>query len=206
MTPIQYLISSPSRTGTINMQAMLMCAGVKVLVSHSPYIDIDYKNTCLIILERHNRFAAIMSQIMADCTKEYHNYTNLVIEPFGVPCSGKQSYFAHKNRWNKWYTRRHDLSLPWDRVENFYFEEFLNNPEYVYSRLGLTALIDFIPTVKCPYNAQDFVINYDECRATFDRLQEYDVMFDPTNEYETTYTNTKPLEIIVPDPEMSTDH
>lgn len=205
MTPTQYLVSSPSRTGTINMQVMLMATGVKVLASHSPYIDIDYENTCLIILNRYDRFAAIMSHVMADRTKEYDNYTNQVIEPFRVSCSGKHSYFAHKNRWNKWYEQRHDFSLPWARVEKFYFEDFLNNSEYVYNRLELSAVSKFVPTVKCPYNARDFVINYDECRATFDRLEEYDVMFDPTND-ETVYINTKPTEIIDINPELSTDH
>lgn len=123
---------------------------------------------------------SIMSMLIAEKTNEYINYSNRHIEKIYIDCDGIDSKLYHAYMWYKWYWESHDLSRPWQRVERFYFEDFLDDYQWVYTTLDITGVTG-IPkkTEKCPYMANKIIQNYDQCVATVAEWETQPIKFQP---------------------------
>ena len=163
-----YLVSAPTRVGSHYLMAIIGSTGEIADKTHDPRREVDYKNICLIILNRRNRFRAIMSALVTYQTKQYNNYVPMDIESFTVG----QEEFLLEYKFNKFYEQKHDLSLPWKRIEYLYFEDFLNYPDHVFEKLNITRKNEIIWPQKSPFRYQDLVTNVDECREFYQHFED----------------------------------
>jgi hypothetical protein len=182
---MQYLVTSPTRVGSHYLLSLLHATGVHAAKTHNPIIKTRYENTCLIIMRRHDAFSAIMSSAIADRTRQYNNYTGSDTIPFEIDCNLESGEMIHRFRYNKWYYGYIPQSFPWAAIENFYFEDVVNNHEYVYNRLNLTPAKPIILPEKSPHKYQDLVINYQECFETFQYLRQHEIRFVPLDKANT---------------------
>jgi hypothetical protein len=165
-----YLISSPYRVGSHYLQSIINSTGNQVIKTHDPKILVDYENTCLIIVNRKNKFAAIMSMLVAGYTNSWHGE---VKELPTFLCTVSKEELLKNYQINKYYHLLHDLSKPWAKVERFYFEDFLNNPTYVFESLNLVNSQRILYPEKSKYRHQDIVANIDECKKWFLEFEDH---------------------------------
>jgi hypothetical protein len=144
--------------------------GKQIDKTHDPKQQADYENTCLIILNRRNRFRAIMSSAVMLQTNQYSVYYPVLdIAPFAIT----EDTFEHLYRFNKFYSQQHDFSQPWKKIEWFYMEDFVGNSQHVFERLGLTQLRKIQYLQRSPYRYQDSVINIEQCKKWYLELEDF---------------------------------
>ena len=165
---MHYLISSPTRVGSHYCIAIIGSAGVSTEKTHNPKLVVDYENTCLVVVNRRNRFRAVLSASIGRVTNQYHNYVLTNVEPFAI----EQEIFKQEYIFNRYYMQQINTALPWARIELMYFEDFFNNFNYVYQRLDLTQKTPIELSEKSPFNYRKIVTNIDECREYFLHLED----------------------------------
>jgi len=170
------VISSPSRVGSTLLQQIIASAGftpprASLISTHNPFYLPTGSCSALILVSRKNLFNAVMSTIVAQRTKEFTYYTNKSTVPFEVDCSPAKE-FSNQWNWHKYYWKCCTNLDHYRLVEKFYFEDFVDNFDHVYSRLGIQPVIkNPSVTAKSPYKYQDWILNYDECFEKFQWLE-----------------------------------
>jgi hypothetical protein len=173
----QYVVSSPSRTGSILLCNILKSGGATdILHTHNCFFSVENpKSTVLIFSARRDLFRSIMSCLIGKRTGifNYFDKTYQVpsIEPFAINCNSSNSEFALQYQWHKWYSQSHDLTKPYSRIETLYLEDFVNNHQYVYDKLKLTQQQEIVIPIESPYKYQELVINHQQCKEMFDQLE-----------------------------------
>jgi hypothetical protein len=179
-----YLISAPVRTGSNYLHGVIGGAcqdGQRVVKTHNPYHECDYPTTFMIILNRRDRLAAVTSALVADQLKQYTSYEISCPQPFAAdPEKFLYHYFENIQHYSQ-----HDLSRPYAMVKRMYFEDFVDNYNYVYQqlgyefdydlldRLGVKLFTDFAMPPKCPYRPQEVLTNYRELQGFFESLEKH---------------------------------
>jgi hypothetical protein len=176
---MNYVVSSPSRTGSTLVHNILVAGtGTSSIIYHTHncfFTAENLESTILIFSLRQDLFRSIMSCLIGKRTGIF-NYLDKnrqlpTIEPFAIDCNSSDSEFALQYQWHKWYCQSHDLTKPYSRIETFYLEDFFNNYQHVYNKLGLTQQQEIAVPVESPYKYQELVINHRQCREIFDQLE-----------------------------------
>jgi hypothetical protein len=174
---MNYTVSSPSRTGSTLLCSILKSGGVtNILHTHNCFFTVENPHsTVLIFSVRQDLFRSIMSCLIGKRTGVFNyfdkTYQAPSIKPFEIDCNSSESEFALQYQWHKWYCQSHDLTKPYSRIETLYLEDFVNNHQYVYNKLGLTQQQEIAMTVESPHKYQELVINHQQCREIFDQLE-----------------------------------
>jgi hypothetical protein len=175
---MKYVISSPSRTGSTLLHQILLSTELSrpdIVHTHNCLLHVDDpENTVLLFSLRRDLFRSIMSCLIAKRTKFYNYFENVElpkVESFEIDCSDPWSEFQKQYMWHKWYVSSHDMNKPYRQVETFYVEDFVNNYDLVYNKLGLTKKSNVIPTLENSYRYQDLVSNHEQCKQVFDQLE-----------------------------------
>ena len=173
----RYLISSPGRTGSHIVIACVRSAGVPALHTHNTFLKTDHdKITGLVLVLRKNLFDAVMSNCIAWHTNQFTQYKTTTIDSFTVDPGD----FADQYRRHKWYAASHNLSRPYGSITTLYFEDFVNDHAHIFKELNLVQQSKLLSephvknnfTARAPYNYRDVVVNHQECRQLFDRLEQ----------------------------------
>lgn len=173
---MRYIISGPGRVGGHLLEGIIRASGAtEVYRTHNPELSIGNDlDTTLIVLDRRNRFAAMMSNAIVRRTGQSTEYPNKIIDPFVLePGMFRWEYAKYID-----YYRAHDLSRPYAAVFKMYFEDFVNDHTSVKRILNL-------PTVNvekkslawkllhsaAPYNFTDIITNWPKLILLYDQLQ-----------------------------------
>jgi hypothetical protein len=171
-----FLVSSPPRTGSHYLHALLRSTNTNAIftLTHNPWYELDYSNTCLILLSRRDKTAAILSQLIGKRTEQWTKY-EFTPDPFLVDChQGSDLY--HTYMFNRWYEKSHDFSRPYATIQHFCFEDFIDNHDHVFSTLGLSSVRDVVLPQQSPYSYRDIIINYQDC---IQAIQQWDIENHP---------------------------
>lgn len=173
---MNYIISAPGRCGGHLLEGIIRSTGqTTVIRTHDPLLDLgDDLNTTLILLDRRDRFAAMMSNAIVRHTGQSTEYPNAQITPFELsPGLFRWEYVQHID-----YYRKHDLSRLYARVVKFYFEDFVSDHGYVKRTLDLPDLnvkkhseAWHLMNNPAPYNYQDVIINWNQLKTLYLRLR-----------------------------------
>jgi LPS sulfotransferase NodH len=181
---MNYVISSPSRTGSTLLCNILQSANVPIILNTHNY-SFNVSNPELVTLifsQRRDLFRSIISACAGEHMKKYH-YTldeqTQIHKPFKIDCDGGNSKFEQQYNWHKWYIKNHDITKPYATIETIYLEDFMNDYSYVYTKLNLTPQKEVNPSVKTPYNYTKLIINYEECKKKFEHLESNAVYIPP---------------------------
>jgi hypothetical protein len=179
----RYIVSSSGRSGSHIVLATIQLSVRAAIHTHYPLYKTDNDTiTGLIIVGRRNLFATIMSNMLVDYTGQTTEYQQINFAPF---LADKDSFVYHYN-WHRWYNDNHELTRTYGLVKTLYFEDFVNDYDFILKELNLVRNPTFewmdgalhpIPivnhnyTVKAPYSYQDLIINQDQCLEWFKELQ-----------------------------------
>lgn len=192
----RYLVSAPGRVGSHIVTACIRSAGKLAMHTHNPFFKTDNDSiTALILVSRRDLFATVMSNCITWHTGQSVKYQRVNIDPFNVDL-GEFEILYHKQ---KWYIDSHDFTRPYGLIQTLYFEDFIDNYNYIFEKLRLEQKIELLnsPQVRhtftppAPYNYKQVVINLEECRELFNRLQAA-AEFKPWS-HEDIYTGLKEL-------------
>jgi hypothetical protein len=166
---IKYVVSGPTRVGGNLLTGIIKSCGARVVHTHNPLLEFgNYSKVVLIIVNRRDRFAALMSNCVAWHTGQTTTYNRTKVEPFLVtPEAFIQQYVD-----NIYQNQKHDLTRNYQSVNMFWYEDFVNNYEHVTKRLKLKMVSPLAPDlVPAPYNYKDLIINYQDLRKIFEQLE-----------------------------------
>lgn len=164
-----YLVSSPTRVGSHLLVAIIKAAKRSAVKTHDPQLELDdYSQWTLILLNRRDRFAALMSSMIWEHTRQSACYTPICKDRWSVECDNKRSQFYMKY----WYLRetheqQHDFSRLYGRVLHMWYEDFVTDPGWVYRELGLTQQMPIEYPERSPYDYREMITNWEECRYWF---------------------------------------
>lgn len=171
-----YIVSGPGRVGGHLVLGVLLSAGVTATRTHDPDFSFGCDpNTVLILVDRRDRFAAIMSNCLVWHTGQSTDYERSP-EPFDVdPGQFDYLYYQHVN-----YYDRHDFNRPFAGVERLYFEDFVTDLDVIYARLHLPQIIE--PNARqdeitrllhrpAPYKYTETIRNWQILQGRFRELQ-----------------------------------
>ena len=167
-----YLISSPYRVGSHYLQTIIDSTDHQVIKTHNPHLKVDYEHTCLILLNRRNRFNAVMSALVSGHTGVWFGRLPGVRQPKIDQYTAPYGGFKTQYKINKYYHQHHALSKPWNKIEQFYFEDFLNFPNHVFDRLKIQQKRSIEFPIKSFYRYHDIIVNVDECRKWYQELED----------------------------------
>lgn len=174
---MEYVVSSPSRTGSTLLCEILYSAGIKkILHTHNCFFKVDDPGSTIVLFShRKDLFRSIMSCLVGKRTHIYNLYDPTVptptVDSFSIECLDSESEFQKQYRWHKWYIQSHDMNKPYRRVETMYLEDFVNNYNYVFDKLGLIQQKEIIPTIESSYKYTEIVSNHVQCKEVFDQLE-----------------------------------
>ena len=192
----RYLVSTPGRVGSHIVTACIRSAGKPTRHTHNPFLKTDNDSiTALILVSRRDLFATVMSNCITWHTGQSVRYTKTEIAPFQVDLDDFQIQY-HRQRW---YVDSHDFTRPYGLIETLYFEDFIDNYNYIFEKLKLIQQPKLLnaPQVKntftppAPYNYKQVVANHTECRVLFNYLEQ-SAKYTPWKEEE-IYTGLKEL-------------
>lgn len=166
---MNYIVSGPGRVGGHLLASIIRSAGqTSVHHTHDPGLSLGSdRDTTLIVLDRRDRFAAILSNAIAQHTAQTTEYARRVIEPFELePGMFRWGYVKHIDHY-----RGYDLSRPYAAVHKIYFEDFVNDSQYVNRLLNLGSKDSGIRSQPAPYNYQQIVTNWPKLKRLFDLLE-----------------------------------
>jgi hypothetical protein len=157
-----YIISSPSRVGSTFLSHLLNSTGKSVVSTHNPtYVAEHPESTSLILLTRRDLFRSIMSALISKRKKDDRPM------PFEVDLTDSFE-FRGQYRWHKWYIENVILLSAYAKIEYLFFEDFVNNPEFVFNKLNDIQRYPYTLPVEEPLKYQEIVLNYKECKDMFD--------------------------------------
>lgn len=173
---MNYIISAPGRCGGHLLAGIISSTGqTAVHRTHDPGLDLgDDLDTTLILLDRRDRFAAMMSNAIVRHTGQSTDYPITEIKPFELsPGLFRWEYVQHID-----YYRKHDLSRLYANVVKFYFEDFVTDPGYVKRILDLpdTKIKKGSEVWKsmnnpAPYHYEDVITNWMQLKTLYLRLR-----------------------------------
>lgn len=148
-----------------------------MLHTHNPFLPTDDDTvTVLVLVQRRDLFAAVMSQCITWRTGQSTSYHDPDPKPFAV----RSEVFEDLYYRQKYYTASHDLTRAWAKIETVYFEDFIDNYNCIFEQLCLTPRPELLAsevvqkawTHPAPYNFKNIVTNHEQCRSWFDRLEQ----------------------------------
>lgn len=173
---MRYIISGPGRVGGHLLEGIIRTSGAtEVIRTHDPTLSMGNDlDTTLIVLDRRDRFAAMMSNAIVRHTNQSTDYPKKKIEPFELnPGMFRWEYVKYFD-----YYRSHDLSRPYAAVFKMYFEDFVNDHSDVKRILNLpTVDVDKkspawnLMHSPAPYNFKDVITNWPKLKLLFEQLQ-----------------------------------
>lgn len=173
---MNYIISGPGRIGGHLLEGIIRsCGQANVQRTHDPLLQIGQDaDTTLIVVDRRNRFDALLSNALVRHTGQSTDYTNKNIKPFELnPGMFRWEYVQYIDYYNK-----HDLSRPYAAVFKVYFEDFVNDPAYIRRILNLQPTnVDPNSSAwqlthnPAPYNYKDIITNWSKLSTLFDLLE-----------------------------------
>ena len=168
-----YLISSPPRVGNHLLQAIIRAAARPAIKTHEPKLELDdYSQWTLILLNRRDRFAALMSTMIMIHTRQYDRYYSICKDRWAVDYTAPTSLFYMKY-WDlrENHVQEHDFSRPYGRVIRMWYEDFANDPGRVYQQLNLTQVRPIKYPERSPYDYREMITNWEECLRWFRRYE-----------------------------------
>lgn len=159
---MQYVVSSPTRTGSHYLQSIIRACYVPVIKTHDPLFVVDYPTTVLCLIKRKDMFAAIMSSIIWEVTKESAWYKKQ-IQPFEADLKVFDGCFHHQFN----YESQHDFSRPYANVYKFLFEDILQNTQLVFDALGIQPVGPVWSPPKSPHRYDKLILNQEQCWARY---------------------------------------
>lgn len=194
-----YLVLGPGRTGSVMLSRMveqgldlaygdvpnfttaLECqswiksninpATDYVLHTHSKFICdvIDPASTTLILSKRQNLFEIVMSEQVANCTRQWNTYTNIKPRPVTI---SKVQFVRRYQRLVEWYDSV-DLNKDWANVVDLYYEDLVEQGHTVVkNKLGLDHYNQTAPITgqQSPHKYQDWISNWEELKELAESL------------------------------------
>jgi len=165
----KYVVSGPTRVGGNLLTNIIKSCEQQAIHTHNPLLEFDnYGKVVLIIVNRRDRFAALMSNCVAWHTGQTTTYNITKVEPFLVtPGAFIQQYVDNMDQ-----NQKHDLTRNYKSVKMFWYEDFVNNYEHVTNRLKLKMVSSLLPdVVPAPYSYKDLIINYRDLNNIFNQLE-----------------------------------
>lgn len=173
---MNYIISGPGRVGGHLLEGIIRSSGAEsVHRTHDPELDLgDDLNTTLIILDRRDRFSAMMSNAIVRHTDQSTDYPNKNIQPFELSVGLFRWEYAQYID----YYKKHNLSRLYAAVHKIYFEDFVRDHTRVRQILNLPDV-----TVKkgstawnlmhnpAPYHYEDIITNWNKLKTLYLRLR-----------------------------------
>lgn len=154
------------------MEGIIRSSGQQnVYRTHDPCMDLgDDLNTVLIVVDRRDRFSAMMSNAIVRHTNQSTEYPNKNIEPFELnPGMFRWEYVQYVD-----YFKKHNLSRLYAGVFKVYFEDFVNDHRYIKRILNLPDLPENKKSTAwdmmhnpAPYNFEDIVINWQKLKTLY---------------------------------------
>jgi len=164
-----YIVSGGYRVGGHLMLGIIESTGHYAVHTHDTnyIIGTDDTTTALLVIDRRDRFSAIMSNAVVWHTSQSSDYNNVNIEPFTItPGRFKLLYNLHCDLY-----KRYDYTRPYGIVEHFYYEDFVDNHNHVYDRLNLKKIKDLYPHWQpAPYNYKTLIQNQSELHELYIEL------------------------------------
>jgi hypothetical protein len=165
----KFVVSGPPRVGGNLLASIIRSCGQWTTHTHDPLLEFNnYSKIALIMVDRHDKFAALMSNCIVWKTGQDVTYSQTKVTPFVVTeTEFKQQYMLNIN-----YNQKHDLTRPYGLVESFWYEDFVNDHDHITNRLNL-KILPYVPlqTIHAPYNFKELILNYLEIKELFDHLE-----------------------------------
>lgn len=172
-----YIVSSAGRSGSHLLVGLIKSCGKNAVNTHDPFFEpwdakfgpeaTNGRETALILLQRKDLFASIMSMLVGTKTKQWSSYPNKVIPRFRVD----RLDFVNQYCWQKNYLESCKSLKNYRQVKHLVFEDVVNDFDHVFRHLELTQLhLPELPP-KAPYSYQDIIQNIDKCKIIFDELE-----------------------------------
>jgi hypothetical protein len=174
---MNYIISGPGRVGGHLVEGIIRASGIEsVCRTHDPLLSLDDDlNTTLLILDRRDRFAAMMSNSIVRETDQTTEYPNKDITPFKLNAGMfRWEYVQYID-----YYRKHDLSRVYAAVHKIYLEDFVNDHNRIRQLLNLSDIRVEKGTLAwkmmhnaAPYNYKDVITNWSQLQTLYLRMQQ----------------------------------
>jgi len=150
---MKYLIVGSGRSGGNLLRDIIRNTGTGATYRHA--FEEGYDKT--IVLNRRNIFDAIMSNVIVNNSNQTTSYRDDII-----PFVASELVFKIKLSQHLMFYKNLESLLDPNNTLYWYFEDFVDNYDHVYSSLGLPVpkLIDV--QTKAPYNYKDKVLNWKE--------------------------------------------
>lgn len=183
-----YIVTGGARVGGHLLTGIIRQSGEKAYHTHQHDLQdikkhfhlevgqsIPYHEICLIINNRYNVFNAVMSNLVAKKINQWsHNYKVKHVEPFAVE---EEELLYNMQAHHEYYTK-YDLTLPWAKVEYFYFEDYVADHDHVRTRLRLCNVPKVLSKnrrlahvnqmmVKAPYNYRNIITNWKDLHSKY---------------------------------------
>jgi LPS sulfotransferase NodH len=194
-----YLVLGPGRTGSVMLSRMvehgldlvyadmpnfttkLEChfwiksninpAQDYVLHTHSKFICdvITPASTTLILSKRRNLFEIVMSEQVANCTRQWNTYTNIKPQPVTI---SKVQFIRRHQRLVEWYDSV-DLNKDWSNVVELHYEDLVEQGHaIVKDKLAIEQYNQSAPITgkQSPHKYQDWISNWEELKELAESL------------------------------------
>lgn len=150
---------------------ILQACGYLPLYTHDPLCQCkDFSDVNLLMIKRRDIFATVMSNCIAWKTGQTVDYQKKEIDPFEVDSEKFLSQWCAAEM----YQSYHDLSRSYKRVEEFVYEDIIQDYSIVIDRLGLELKTDFSEIQNlnnaAPYNYKEVIKNWQELRKLFETV------------------------------------
>ena len=169
---MNYLIIARPRVGNHLLASIIHSTQAEIKKTHDSNIITDYKNTHLLLLNRRKQFLALMSQMIWNRTGHATYYpANYELHSFEV--AEKEFIEAYKFNNYHWQCTL-QRKEPWFSTTIFYYEDFVNNPQHVFTTLNIQPKAPIVYSEKSPYKYQDVIVNVEQCKQWYRQLKDYD--------------------------------
>lgn len=183
-----YIVTGGTRVGGHLLTGIIRQSGEKAYHTHQHDLKdivkhfhleqgqtVPYQDICLIVNNRYNVFNAVMSNLVARQVNQWsHDYPITKVEPFQVD----ENDLLYNIRAHYEYYTKYDFTLPWAKVEFFYFEDYVSNHNHVRERLKLCDIPSVLKgnrrkahvnqmMIKAPYNYKDIVTNWKDLHSKY---------------------------------------
>ena len=142
-----------------------------VFHTHTKFICdvIDPTTTTLILSKRHSLFEIVMSEQVANFTRQWNSYTNITPRPTTI---SKVQFARRYQRLAEWYDNI-DLNKDWANVVELYYEDLVEHGHsIVKDKLGLEQYDTTVPITgkQSPHKYQNWISNWEELKELAESL------------------------------------
>lgn len=158
-------MSSAPRVGSHYVMSVINASGRPAVKTHNHRLELDdYSKWTLIMLDRRDSFAAMMSQIITNHTKQFDSYPVICQDTVVVDCAAEGCELWYTYRTNRDYLAGHDFTRPYAKVLRMWFEDVIGRPHWICKRLNIQLSKTVAYSTKSPYNYRSMISNWEECR------------------------------------------